>query len=200
MPLVQKAFWPNDKRFAVCLTHDVDELKNTYQYFTRSVRHLKSGEFGRAGYHIKSFFSDKLFGRNPYWTFDDIMRIENELNVRSTFFFLNETAKVNILKPATWIHYARRYDFQKPKIAELIRELASKGWEIGLHGSYESYLDKDKLKEEKEYLEKILGSKVYGIRQHHLNMKIPETWKYQEGIGLGNFDLRESIFCGCKYF
>ena len=184
VPLVQKAFWPDGKQFAVCLTHDVDELKKTYQYFTRSVRHLKSGEFGRAGYHINSFFTDKLFGKNPYWTFDDIMRIENELNVKSTFFFLKETAKVNIFRPATWIHYARRYDFQKPKIAELIRELASKGWEVGLHGSYESYLNVDKLRKEKDYLEETLGCKISGIRQHHLNLKIPETWKYQEEIGL----------------
>lgn len=184
VPLVQKAFWPDGKKFAVCLTHDVDELKKTYQYFTRLVRHLKKREFGRAWYHLKSFFTDKLFGRNPYWTFDDIMKIENELNVKSTFFFLKETAKVNIFRPATWIHYARRYDFQNPKIAELIRELALKGWEVALHGSYESYMDKDKLREEKEYLEKILGNKVYGIRQHHLNLKIPETWKYQEEIGL----------------
>lgn len=184
VPLVQKAFWQDGKQFAVCLTHDVDELKKTYQYFTRSIRDLKKKEFVRAWYHLKSFFTDKLLWRNPYWTFDDIMRIENELNVRSTFFFLKETAKVNIFRPATWIHYARKYDFQKPKIAELIRKLDSNGWEVALHGSYESYLDKDKLREEKEYLEKTLGNEVCGIRQHHLNLRIPETWKYQEEIGL----------------
>jgi peptidoglycan/xylan/chitin deacetylase (PgdA/CDA1 family) len=184
VPLVQKAFWPNDKRFAVCLTHDVDELRKTYQYFTRSVRHLKNTEFKRAWYHLKSFFTDKLFGKNPYWTFDNIMRLENELKVKSTFFFLKETAKVNIFRPGTWIHYARRYDLQNPKVAELIKELASNGWEVGLHGSYESYLNVDKLRKEKEYLEETLGSTIYGIRQHHLNLKIPETWKYQEEIGL----------------
>lgn len=184
VPLVQKAFWQDGKKFAVCLTHDVDELKKTYQYFTRSVRHLKSGEFGRAGYHLTTFFTDKFSGRNPYWTFEEIMRIENALKVKSTFFFLNETAKVNVFRPATWSHYARRYDFQNPKIAELIKELASKGWEIGLHGSYESYLNVDKLRKEKDYLEETLGCKISGIRQHHLNLKIPETWKYQEEIGL----------------
>jgi len=29
---------------------------------------------------------------------------------------------------------------------------------------------------------------------------IPLKLKVLEGIGLGNFDLRESIFCGFKYF
>lgn len=184
VPLVHKAFWPNGKIFAVCLTHDVDEVKKTYQYFTRSVKHLKRGEMGRAWYHLSTFFTDKFSGRNPYWTFDEIMRIENALKVKSTFFFLNETAKVSIFKPATWSHYARRYDFQDQKVVELIKDLASKGWEVGLHGSYESYLNVDKLRKEKEYLEETLGSTIYGIRQHHLNLKIPETWKIQEDIGL----------------
>ena len=184
VPLMHKAFWPNDKRFAVCLTHDVDEIRKTYQYFTRSVRHLKRGEIRRAWYHLATFFTDKFSGRNPYWTFDEIMRIENALKVKSTFFFLNETAKVNVFRPATWSHYARRYDFQDLKVAKLIKELASNGWEIGLHGSYESYLNVDKLRKEKDYLEETLGSTIYGIRQHHLNLKIPETWKYQEEIGL----------------
>ncbi|HDS45783.1 MAG TPA: hypothetical protein ENN68_06800 [Methanomicrobia archaeon] len=184
VPLVHKAFWPEGKKFAVCLTHDVDEIRKTYQYFTRFLKHLKRGELRRGWYQLSTFFTDKLTGRNPYWTFEEIMRIENALNVKSTFFFLNETANVNLLKPATWIHYARRYDFRDPKIAELIKDLAANGWEIGLHGSYDSYRDKEKLQKEKDYLEETLGSTVHGIRQHHLNLMIPETWKYHESIGL----------------
>ncbi|GAH60430.1 unnamed protein product, partial [marine sediment metagenome] len=31
-----KTMWPDNKRFAVCLTHDVDRVKKTYQYITHS--------------------------------------------------------------------------------------------------------------------------------------------------------------------
>ena len=30
--------WPNNADFAVCLTHDVDRIKKTYQYFTHSIK------------------------------------------------------------------------------------------------------------------------------------------------------------------
>ena len=182
-PIHQKPFWPDGKKFAVCLTHDVDEIRKTYQYLTQAVRGLKDRRLSKTMYQLRSFFTDKIFRRNPYWTFEELMRLEEKLDVRSTFYFLKETAKVDIFKPSTWHHYARRYDFKEPDVASIIRKLSSSGWEIGLHGSYESYQDKEKLKYEKKELEDVLENKVSGIRQHHLNLKIPETWEYQEEAG-----------------
>jgi len=182
-PIHPKPFWPDGKKFAVCLTHDVDEIRKTYQYLTQAVRGLKDRRLSKTIYQLKSFFTDKIHGRNPYWTFEELMRLEEKLDVRSTFYFLKETAKVDIFKPSTWHHYARRYDFKEPDVAGIIRKLSSNGWEVGLHGSYESYQDKEKLKHEKKELEDVLGKRVSGIRQHHLNLKIPETWEYQEEAG-----------------
>ena len=183
VPLKYKPFWPDGKKFAVCLTHDVDEIRKTYQYFTQAVRGIRVRKLSKVIYQLSSFFTDRILGRNPYWTFEDIMKLEEKLGVRSTFYFLKETAKVNIFKPSTWHHYARKYDFKESEVANIIRKLSSNGWEIGLHGSYESYQDKEKLKYEKAELESVLGKKVSGIRQHHLNLKIPETWEYQEEAG-----------------
>lgn len=179
-----KPFWPDGKKFALCLTHDVDEIKKTYQYFTRSIQHIRRLEFSRAFHHIKSFFTDKILGNNPYWTFEEIMELEDELGVRSTFFFLQEDARVELSKPETWRHYARRYKFNDLKVIKLINKLSSGGWEIGLHGSFYSYNNKKKLTREKKDLEEALGGRIHGIRQHNLNLKIPETWQYQEEIGL----------------
>ena len=179
-----KPFWPDGKKFAVCLTHDVDEIRKTYQYFSRPLLHIKRGEFSRAFEHIKSFFTDKLSGNNPYWTFEEVMRLEEELDVRSSFYFLQEDAKVELFKTETWGHYARRYRFDNLNITKIIHKLSSGGWEIGLHGSYESYLDQEKLKKEKRDLESVFNKPLQGIRQHHLNLKIPETWQYQEKIDL----------------
>jgi len=174
--------WPKNKRFAVCLTHDVDEIKKTYQYLTRSFRFLKSGEIMNLKNEIVSLVK-KLNGKEPYWTFEEIMDLERKLGVKSTFFFLNETGRVTLFDRSTWRHYGRRYNFEDKKVAEIIRLLHAEGWEVGLHGSFYSYDDANLLKKEKEKLEKVLRDKVVGIRQHNLNLKIPTTWKIQKELG-----------------
>jgi peptidoglycan/xylan/chitin deacetylase (PgdA/CDA1 family) len=177
--------WPDNKKFAVCLTHDVDRVKKTYQYFTRFVRFLKNLEIKKAFNEllcfIKFYFS-KNPKKDPYWNFDIIMEIERKLGVKSTFFFLNEQRKF-FCSPSEWKLYWGRYSIENPEIAKIIKKLNSKGWEIGLHGSYKSYKDKNLLKKEKEELEKILGKRIRGVRQHYGNLKIPETWKSQERLG-----------------
>ena len=180
--LEYKPFWPNGKKFAVCLTHDVDEVKKTYQYITRPLRYIKRGDYRGVLNQISSLMQ-KIKGAEPYWTFEKIMDIEKRHNVKSTFFFLNEKGKVNLFDPKSWKLYGRRYDINSRKISTIIEKLKSEGWEIGVHGSYYSYLDLEMLEKEKGEMEKILKSKVYGIRQHHLNLEIPETWRYHEKVG-----------------
>jgi len=182
VPLVHKSFWPDGKKFAVCLTHDVDEIRKTYQHITRPLKLMKNGDLRGIRGQITSM-KHKIQGNEPYWTFDELMAIEKKLGVKSTFFFLRETAPVKLHDPKTWKHYGRRYDFCNEKICRVIENLRSGGWEVGLHGSYESYKKPDMLKEEKSMLEGILKERVNGTRQHNLNLQIPETFLHHEKIG-----------------
>jgi len=167
--------WPKNSPFAVCLTHDVDRVKKTFQYFYR----LLKGDFTQ----IKSFFSKE----EPYWQFQKIIDIENRNEVKSTFFFLNESIKLNIFSISSWKYSLGRYNFNSEKIKEIICQLDNGGWEIGLHGSLLSYNNISLLRKEKKTLEKIVGHNVSGVRQHYLNLEIPETWSIQEEVGF-NYD------------
>ena len=177
--LIHKPFWPDSKKFAVCLTHDVDRVKKTFQYVTHTIRHIKNGKIGLA-FAQMSFL---LKRQNPYWNFDEIMEIERKLGVKSTFFFLNEQRKF-CCSPNEWKLYWGRYNIKGAKIVEMIKKLSAGGWEIGIHGSYNSYRDLRLLGEEKKVLDEILGKKVHGISQHYCNLDIPETWEYHEKLGL----------------
>lgn len=182
---MRKLNWPKNKDFALWLTHDVDRVKKTYQMITHFFK-------DRRAYHIKSIFLKP----NPYWTFDKIMEIEQKHNVRSTFFFLNESKKLNILKPNTYKLALGRYNIHEKKIKNIINRLNDGNWEIGVHGSYDSYTNQNLLKKEKIELEKILKKKVIGIRQHYLNLNIPETWKIQQKVGFkydSSFGFRDKI-------
>ena len=169
---MEKITWPKRKNFALCLTHDVDRIRKSFQFFTRFIREKRL-------YHLTSIFS-KL---NPYWNFDKIMEIEKKYDVRSTFFFINESKKFQLFKPSSYALSLGYYDIFEPKVKDIINKLDDGGWEIGLHGSFDSFKNEKLLLKEKSELEKILGKRIIGVRQHHLNLEIPKTWEIQRKIG-----------------
>jgi len=177
-----KPLWQNGKKFAVCLTHDVDRVHKSYQYISHFVRCIRRGDFRSAMNQI-TFVAGKLHRDEPYWNFDRIMEIERNLGVNSTFFFLNEQKKACLFSPGEWKLYWGRYNIKDKSIVEVIKKLDAEGWEIGVHGSYNSYRNLEMLREEKETLEEILGKKVHGISQHYCNLETPSTWEYQEKLG-----------------
>ncbi len=165
--------------FVVCLTHDIDRVVKTYQYISHALKALIQRKGRRVFYHLAS-----LFGSNPYWNFKEIMRIEESFDVRSTLFFLNESFPFKLFSVSSWNRSLGYYKFLDPKIREIIKTFDRGGWEIGLHGSYNSYRNLALLKSEKHALEEIVGHEVIGIRQHYLNLVIPDTWRLQKEVAL----------------
>ena len=162
----------------VALSHDVDRTKKTYQYLTHSLKAFSE-------FNLKAIFveASTILTPNMYWGFDEIIKVENDFDVKSTFFFLNETIPFNLFSPTNWKLSLGRYNINSPKIINIIKYLDRNGWEIGLHGSYSSHMDKKLLASEKAILESITEHKILGIRQHYLNLS-ENTWKYQNEIGL----------------
>jgi peptidoglycan/xylan/chitin deacetylase (PgdA/CDA1 family) len=169
---MEQMVWPEGKRFAVFLSHDVDRIRKTYQFFPYFLME-------RRWYHLRSMFLKP----NPYWCFERIIELEKKYDVRSTFFFLKERKKFNIFHPSSYFVSLGHYDFNEPSVRQMIQKLHTGGWEIGLHGSYDSFHNKDLLLREKQELENIIGKPVLGIRQHFLNLDIPKTWEFQKANG-----------------
>lgn len=159
-------------RLNVCLTHDIDRVRKTYQYFTKDIM---AGRWR----NVKTLLS----GERPYWTFESMAELEAKYGAKATVFFLHETIPFQPLTPRNWKLSLGRYSVQEPRIANIIRWLDQNGWEIGLHGSYRSYRDIGLLKMEKGVLEDVLGKPVFGIRQHYLNLDEPLTWNLQKQAG-----------------
>lgn len=165
--------------FSLCLTHDVDRPYKTYQSIYYAVR-------DRDSYHLRTLAP----GVNPYWQFEDVMAIEEDLGVRSAFYFLQEQSLFRDrplrewISPRSWRLYAGRYSITDPAIVDVIHTLDRGGWEVGLHGSYESYRDPDRLRAEKAALEAVVGHPIIGGRQHYLNLERPDTWAHQSTAGL----------------
>lgn len=170
---------PEGRSFSLCLTHDVDRPYKTHQSLYYAVMDCDI-------YQLRTLLSRA----NPYWQFDTVMDLEEDLGVRSAFYFLDEQRLFRDrplrewVDPQSWKLFVGRYSIRDPDIVEVIRELDERGWEVGLHGSYESYADPRRIEREKATLEDVLGSEVVGGRQHYLNLDVPTTWRYQRDAGL----------------
>ena len=165
----------------MALTHDVDRITKTYQYLTYPIKSLLKHDTKGFFYHVGS-----IFKKNPYWCFPEIIRIERKYDVKSTFYFLNETIPFHLFKISNWTLSLGRYRIYDKKVVDIIKYLDRNGWEIGLHGSYNSYKNTYLLKTEKKLLESIVGHEIIGIRQHYLNLE-KSTWKNQKETGF-NYD------------
>jgi len=171
-PVRKDSPWPRRAPFALAPTHDVDRVRKTYQYVT----HLRT----RGGW---SRFSTLFRGENPYWNFERIMDLERSLDIRSTFYFLEESRRLATSRPREWALAVGKYQFRETPIADAIHRLDRLGWEVGLHGSYDSYRNPELLAREKRALEDVVGHPVVGIRQHYLNLEIPGTWELHRKAG-----------------
>jgi peptidoglycan/xylan/chitin deacetylase (PgdA/CDA1 family) len=165
--------------FALCLTHDVDKPFKTpihAVYYTLTERDPS---------HLRAVREDC----NPYWQFEEIMRLESELGVRSAFYWLNEPPisihhRERLSDLQSLVQSVGRYSVHHPEIADIIHRLDEGGWEIGLHGSFHTSEDGRRLRSEKTRIEDLLGQSITGGRQHYLNLAVPETWSHYAEIGL----------------
>lgn len=198
-----KSIWPDGKKAAVCLTHDVDLFDGRSYFFLRKMLWLY-----RAGLALlkgqkdtyKSYlnklkrWSDPNY--DPIYAFDKWMELEDRYGFRSTFFFFG-------LRHALGLD-GRRYSYKNPKVRKVVKELNENGWEVGLHASYYGHLDLNYLKKQKAYLEDALGKEIIGCRHHFLRVRFPQSWdlyakagfKYSSNMGWGQgFNGFRAGFC-----
>jgi peptidoglycan/xylan/chitin deacetylase (PgdA/CDA1 family) len=187
LPLLQKMYWPGGKEFVVSLAHDIDWLSKRKRIFYEVLSHLRKVVNLLLSRQFKELLDKTLIvirsagcGKNPNWSIEEVMDLEERFGYRSTFYFL-ANVKNNYSRN---IERYGTYNVQSRKIKQLIRIIVQRGWMIGLHGSYSSYNDGAKLASEKRILESISGKKITGIRQHFQRFTVPNTWKAQEYAGL----------------
>jgi peptidoglycan/xylan/chitin deacetylase (PgdA/CDA1 family) len=191
----EKPVWPEGKPFAVCLTHDVDEvsLATLKQSFRAKLLQLATTKSAYDKLKISLGFASaliKAYGRrnqrDPLHCYETWLNIEKEAGARSTFFFwpgLGSVSKRHDSDCLYELHDSIVFDNQKCSIAEMIQEIDCRGWEIGLHPSWYSVNDINELKRQKESLENVIGHEIVSVRQHYLHYDIRTTPKIHTAAG-----------------
>jgi peptidoglycan/xylan/chitin deacetylase (PgdA/CDA1 family) len=163
--------WPENRRFAACLTHDVDTIHPSLKYSLYTASKYGSQLRFRESWRRIVSNVQKTNSENPYWNFKAISELERRYNAKSSFYF-----KATSTDPMGWVYAIN-------DLSDEIKYLDEIKFEVGLHGGYYSYNSPEELKKEKKNLEKILGRKVIGIRNHFLRFSIPSTWRILSGLG-----------------
>jgi len=173
------------RQFEMILTCDVDQawkyknkgIKRTYGTFVKDLIKRDFNEFNIR----KNVILGKL--KDDYDTFDffkilrqvqnDKIQVQHDKNFKMIFFWLMaDYGKFDKNNPVN------NLEFQKQI------QSVSKWAETGIHPSYASNSNPEKLKTEIQRLEKISGQKITKSRQHYIKLNLPETYQnlIEQGI------------------
>lgn len=160
-----------EKNMSVAVTHDID-APYYYLAFKSELSKIISSLKGNGKYKkivdFKKYISFLLgIYPDPYDVFDYISKIQQERNIKSTWFILMES----------------EWGLKKKKYAKQLEKLTSLGYEIGLHPGYNSYSNLENIITEKKAVKRISGVEPIGVRNHFLRFNMPETYKKYEELG-----------------
>jgi len=160
--------YPDGKPFAVCLTHDIDNVyKSKTMKGSSAVKNFIHGRFNESLQGIRDIRSKKI----PYVNFEEIMKLEERYNACSSFYFL-------ALDPTDPYCSYRIEDLENE-----ISMIQDSGWEVGLHVGQKGSGDLNELQKEKRRLEKVTNNAIMGCRNHLLKFIVPDTWELLSQAG-----------------
>ncbi len=177
--------WKGGARFAVALSHDVDDV--LLRSARQALRLLGTGRSPRS-YGVRGGLTALARalvpgGRDPYAQFERWAEEESRRGFRSTFFVFARPQRAHEFD-ATYVLSDRvPFEGRRPRVGTMFRALAGAGFEVGLHGSYESWRDPEALAGQREALAAATGQTVVSTRQHFLRLDVGATWAAQRSAG-----------------
>lgn len=177
-PQVEIPTWEGGAPFVACLTHDVDEVRKSRLSRLKFVwDHLVHPEIGHRHTPVRErarFALTTLFSRHdPYWTFPALVQMERQFGFTASYYF-----------QAGGRNGGSCYSLSEPRVRRFIDDLLKNGFEVGLHGTYESAFDEDKFLREKTALAAHTREEPIGHRQHYLRMDYVTTLPIYERAAL----------------
>lgn len=194
---VEERTW-NGRKFAICLTHDIDVLKkwSAYGVYNEIINKfiMSNEDIQKRRERFAKFIYFFAKGIDPYRDgMKKIYEFEDKLGIKSTFFF----------KSGGNSKYDARYRWDEFLI-DFVKKLRNADFEIGFHPSFETFDKIEMMRTEKENLETLINFDVKGVRQHYLRYDFKITpflhdelgFKYDSTLG---FSSRHGFRCGYSF-
>jgi hypothetical protein len=184
--------WPQvelkEHSFQVKVSHDVDEpARYAFQNPGRLIRTMggdlllrKDFKAALTGPWIWLNSRMDIHPGDPANTFDWLMEQSEEHGLSSAFYFI--CGRTDSAKDAS-------YDPEMPQIRSLMRKIHSRGHEIGLHPSYNTFNNPEEIRKEAERLKNVCSEEgirqpAWGGRMHYLRWDQALTLKAWADAGM----------------
>ena len=149
-------------------THDIDYAWK-YLYHSPKIKYgsffkkIVKGNFAEAKQQIKVLNQQK---KDPYDTFDYLKTLAEKHQIETIFFWLL----------GDYSTFDKNHHWENEAQKKLINTIIT--WaEIGIHPSYQTNNQEDKLKTEINRLEKIINQPIKKSRQHFIKLSFPHTYQ-----------------------
>lgn len=168
-------YTPPSREFKYVNTIDVD---NAYCYLEKgfirtlaaSLRSILKLNFDDFILRVKVLL---LKTRDPYDNFEYILNLQKKYNLESIYFFLL----------ADYGHNDKNISYNSKKFQSLVKYIFDYN-KVGIHPSWGSNTNYDKLSEEVRRLEEMIHSEVIRSRQHFLRLDLPYTYRRLIDLGI----------------
>ncbi len=164
-----------DRQYSFRPTYDIDMA---YAHLGKGIKRTIGG-FGRMLFklHIRGIVERKLtlmrLMRDPYDNYDLQFELHKKYDLKPVYFInLGDNSR-----------YDRNLSFTNQRLQELIKRISDIA-DTGIHPSYYTDDDVEKLNIEKQRLEQITDHQVVKSRQHFLKLNFPETYRSLIEIGI----------------
>jgi hypothetical protein len=184
---------PEAHQFKVNLSHDID-----FNSLFRPVFKGFTVIFKDAIKLKQMFFSEDLGILFNTYRQDPFFSGINFLAEQTAKFGFTSTFNIMATTPS---FHDTGYSLVSPIANDMLNLINSNKQKIGLHSSYLSFDNPDKLAKEKTELEKFTKRKIDTVRAHYLRLKTPDSWKNWQEVGIKRdtsyaFAEHEGFRCG----
>ena len=170
--------WPEGKRWAAALSHDLD-VASVWPAFTglRVAELAGKGDFARA-LRVLGSAAGQLFSDPVRVGVEAVLDAEAHALARSTWFIICGTPTLASFRKGDVTYLP-----ESPRVRDIVARLLAEGHEIALHGSFETVLDGHRFEAQRVRLEALAGRPVRGVRQHFLRRIVGETERAMSDAG-----------------
>jgi hypothetical protein len=173
-----KSRWPGGKKWALCLTHDVDVVSQRETGLSpwRAVRTELGGprDWNRLATRTlraaaRTLRSPWRRGGDPVWCFERWLETEAAHGFKSSWlFFPSRITRRH--RDDCYYKFGDVLEFEgrRMTVRDLMRHLATNGYDVGLHGSCRTFDDSAMLLQQRQEIEEACGQPVVSTRQHYL--------------------------------